>query len=114
MLIPKIRRTLNDSSIGRSINNSIPGIYIEAISREISDCFRNMYYDSLPRTSFEDGIFHGQNPVMEAIFRDWKKDANPQRSYSWMTPFYRRIRIEEGKDIMERVTTDDIFKKLKV
>lgn len=112
MTIAKIRRALNDSSIGRRINGSTLGVYVEAISREISDGFKEMRYDSLPKTSFEAFMFQGACPVLEAIVEDSEREASPERAYSWTTPFYRRTRTEERSYRMERVRTDDVLKSL--
>lgn len=110
MIIPKIRRILNDSSIGKIINRSTLGVYVEAISREIADGFKDMRYDSLPKTSFEAFMFKGHCPVLEAIARDSEREADPQRTYSLTTPFYRRVITEEGNYRMERVRTGDVLK----
>lgn len=112
MIIPKIRRTLNDSYIGRKINSSKAGLVVEAIFRQISDDINDEKYRSAPDSSFEDFMFNGYCPVLESIGRDMEREADPQRAYSWTTPFYKKIRTEDGREKMKRVRLEDIFLNL--
>lgn len=122
MTIAKIRRTLNDSNIGRKINGSKLGLYVEAISRGLSDIVwesrferaRNSwrqienYVYSLPYEQ-QDWTKIKYFPVKEVNDKYRDAEQNPERAYSLTTPFYQ---VVEGK--MERVPTDVVLQREKV
>lgn len=122
MTIAKIRRSLNDSNIGRKVNGSTIGLYVEAISRGLSDIVWEFRFERARNSwrQIEDFVYS-----LPCEQQDWTKvkyfpvktvndkyqdaEQNPTRAYSWTTPFYR---IAYGK--MERVPTDVVLQRERV
>lgn len=119
MTIAKIRRTLNDSIIGRKINGSTLGLYVEAISRGLSDMVWEFRFERARNSwkKIEDFVYslpHEQQdwtkvnyfPVKVVNDKYLDAEQNPERAYSWTTPFYQ---MGDGK--MERVPTNVVLQR---
>lgn len=107
MMIPQLRRTLNDSSIGRRINGSSLGLYVEAISREISEHSTLERNRSIINCIYRSGSDFTE--YLELCEQERHTKEDPQHAYSWTTPFYKKVRTPEGKEKMIRVPTTNVL-----
>lgn len=121
MAIAKIRRALNDSSIGRKINSSDLGILVEAASLKLSDIIWDIRYDiaelrwrqierAVNALPYEQRDWSKVDYPMKKVGEKWEASCiedHPEFAYSWTTQFYTRAK--DGK--MSRVPTVYILRE---
>ena len=113
MTIAELRRKVNDSYIGQRINNSIPGILVEGLSRAIYDTGNQVKYggmllgaDLVSRKRPLAGLALGGMTLVEAV-ADSIKEIDPETHYSHTSPLYEMTSDVNGKNVMERVPVRD-------
>ncbi|MFQ5621227.1 MAG: hypothetical protein ACE5FT_05260 [Candidatus Nanoarchaeia archaeon] len=109
-MIPKIRRSINDSYVGQAINHSIPGILVEGASREISDIAKDVKLSAkfkviefVGERDFWTGIKLAGATFLEALTGNY---ILPENHYSHTSPLF-----EESHGVFHRVPVQDALVK---